>query len=70
MSDEDVITLKLKHIEDRIDDLSKNFDAKIGIVSRRIDGFDDHVRNGIKAVLLAAVYVLWEPIKRFWEAMR
>ena len=59
MSDEDVITLKLQHIEERIDALG-----------RRIDGFDDHVRNGIKAVLLAAVYVLWEPIKRFWEAMR
>ena len=66
MSDEDVITLKLKHIEDRIDDLSKNFDAKLNVVSRRIDGFDDHVRNGVKAVLLAAVYVLWEPIKRLW----
>ena len=50
-------------LQKRLDDLEK----EVAAMKNRYDG---HIANVVKAIVVAALLVLWKPFSDFWQAMQ
>lgn len=50
-------------VQKRLEDL----EAEVAEMRKRYDG---HIQNVVKAILVAALLVLWKPFAEFWQAVQ
>ena len=50
-------------LQKRVDDL----EAEVAEMKKRYDG---HIQNVVKAIVVAALLVLWKPFSDFWQSVQ